>query len=85
MGNSKRWKRLIGWLDCNPDATAADILKAIEDIEKGLLYVKPCPFCGGDSRVSLCKEMVQCDNCNTTTDVYDTKKEAVEAWNRRVK
>lgn len=53
--------------------------------------LKPCP-CGGKTRcVSIPlthdKYMVMCFNegCGNSLDKwYDTKKEAVEAWNRRV-
>lgn len=52
--------------------------------------LKKCPFCGGEAilyksfdYVNKCR--VECTNCNICTQNYDTKGEAIEAWNRRVK
>lgn len=56
--------------------------------------LKPCPFCGGPGRVSnrrngdlmqarwcvFCKGPVE---CGAEMGFYDTKAEAVSAWNRR--
>ncbi|WP_422047345.1 Lar family restriction alleviation protein [Rosenbergiella nectarea] len=51
--------------------------------------LSPCPFCGGDAELSIdglgvfagCKSK----DCwiNPITDTYDTKREAIRAWNRR--
>lgn len=53
--------------------------------------LKPCPFCGGEARirdftmVDLEPEIdVFCINCGAQTFVYETKDDAIEAWNRRV-
>lgn len=52
--------------------------------------LKPCPFCGHDSGMVYsdsygyavkCTES-KCDVCVLTRH-FDTKKEAIEAWNRR--
>ena len=50
-----------------------------------------CPFCGGEAKVYSRKidwliddYKVECSKCHCTTDIYDTKREAVEAWNKRV-
>ena len=55
--------------------------------------LKPCPFCGGEAFVSEClyscepgritTKVVECNGCHTTTFEYDTKEEAIEAWNNR--
>ena len=53
--------------------------------------LKPCPFCGGEAAV-LTKYMMfgnwyqpYCINykCNTKGENFATKKEAIEAWNKR--
>lgn len=54
--------------------------------------LKPCPFCGGESDCNNDGFMkarnfmwaVECLTCGVTTDFFDTKSEAVDAWNRRV-
>lgn len=57
--------------------------------------LKPCPFCGGEAVVECHDEdygddwIVSCINldgeCEITphTKFYETKQEAIEAWNRR--
>ena len=49
--------------------------------------VKPCPFCGGKSRVHqyLGKWYARCNKCKSYSAPYDTEEEARGAWNRRVK
>lgn len=47
-----------------------------------------CPFCGGEAKATRLgdKEFsVRCDGCFVETDAYDTKDDAIAAWNRRVK
>lgn len=52
--------------------------------------LKPCPFCGG--RAYLSERMnggyyVECESiggCLAESGKYDTKGQAIEAWNRRV-
>lgn len=55
--------------------------------------LKPCPFCGSDGVVSQKKDLetwiVECSNkrCPASYMIgwdYETEKEAIEAWNRRV-
>ncbi len=53
--------------------------------------LKPCPFCGREDGVYMCKEgnqwQVICDygwgGCGASSGFYDTPKETAEAWNRR--
>ena len=47
--------------------------------------LKPCPFCGGKANAFICGRIfvVECESCGTSSDGFDSKKEAVEAWNRR--
>lgn len=58
----------------------------------------PCPFCGGEARFHDCIELendtlkgiyggkvgVHCGVCGVATQPYESKKDAVETWNRRV-
>lgn len=49
--------------------------------------LKPCPFC--DSKhidiTSYGEVMwfIQCDNCYATFPEFETKEQAIDAWNRR--
>ena len=50
----------------------------------------PCPFCGGEAHVIDCIDpypcmYVQCSKCGVRTKRYNSRSEAVAAWNRRVK
>ena len=49
--------------------------------------LKPCPFCGSKhidiTNFGEVMWFIQCDDCNATFPECDTKKEAIEAWNRR--
>ena len=49
--------------------------------------LKPCPFCGSKNidlvDYSAVIVFVQCDDCCATFPQFDTKEEAIEAWNRR--
>lgn len=51
------------------------------------MKLKPCPFCGGEAKLTvfLGKLCVACTNClgAIVPSVGMTKKEAIEAWNRR--
>ena len=46
--------------------------------------LKPCPFCGGEARVTGYKSFwIVCKECLSESTVFDTKNEAIKAWNRR--
>lgn len=55
--------------------------------------LKRCPFCGGEAHFLHDDGgdsgdetySVECDNCSCDIGWYNTRKEAVEAWNRRVR
>ena len=50
------------------------------------MKLKPCPFCGSnDVKVVSGMNFVACYECESDSGVYDSKEEAVKAWNRRVK
>lgn len=63
-----------------------------DNYEEGL---KKCPFCGSDASLYSHDRgdnpgedySVGCNNykCGIETALYETRKEAIEAWNRRVK
>ena len=57
---------------------------------RGMTELKKCPFCGSKARLNVCNEkyFVECSHekwCETLpkTWLYNTKGEAIEAWNRR--
>ena len=48
--------------------------------------IKSCPFCNG--RASLIYEkhegyIINCDNCDACSSVYEDKDECIDAWNKR--
>ena len=44
-----------------------------------------CPVCGGEAEIVGYKIFwVTCKECTAETKDFDTKEEAIEAWNRRV-
>lgn len=51
--------------------------------------LKPCPFCGGtdiscaDAGRKTDVWFIQCEDCFATFPHFDSKAEAIEAWNRR--
>lgn len=49
--------------------------------------LKPCPFCGGNnlSVEGVTFYWVECVDCNASIAGYETKEQAIEAWNRRAK
>lgn len=47
--------------------------------------LKKCPFCGGEAEIVGYKfSWIVCKECSAETGVFDTKIEAIKAWNRRV-
>ncbi len=50
--------------------------------------IKSCPFCGSGEVVATEERgynshIVMCNECLCRTDTYDSKEDAIEAWNRR--
>ncbi|MBR1602554.1 MAG: Lar family restriction alleviation protein [Synergistaceae bacterium] len=52
------------------------------------IKLKPCPFCGGESKVigsdKYSDYCATCSKCWTTSNYFDSREKAAEAWNRRV-
>ena len=54
------------------------------------MELKACPFCGGKAEIYEAEFegktffTVGCENCNITTQGYETEEDAATAWNRRV-
>ena len=49
--------------------------------------LKPCPFCGGEAEMFpyyFNEWHIGCGKCSCDMGVFDTKEEAIEAWNKRV-
>lgn len=53
--------------------------------------LKPCPFCGGEAGIykrvldwATWDYKIACSKCRCETDIYGTKQEVIEAWNKRV-
>ena len=50
--------------------------------------LKPCPFCGGEAKLRRYGDSaycyIECSQCEIGAYFYDTKAEAIAAWNRRV-
>ena len=51
--------------------------------------LKPCPFCGGEAEFLedefFCHYSVACTECGAGTDAYGVERDAIEAWNGRIK
>ena len=63
--------------------------QSINDILEGAPSERKMCGCGGWPDVispnnSIALYLVQCDRCHMETDCYDTKQEAIDAWNKAV-
>ena len=56
--------------------------------------LKSCPFCGGNGRIYTesyshrkndIDYFIECRQCASCTDIFETEEDAIEAWNRRAK
>lgn len=49
----------------------------------------PCPHCGGEAKISLIlgNYIIACTECPSCMlgSLYQTKEQAIAAWNRRIK
>ncbi|MBO5831584.1 MAG: Lar family restriction alleviation protein [Alistipes sp.] len=60
-----------------------------------MIELKPCPFCGGEARITADPEAVRdsqrrlwaftvvCDRCCASSGLTFKPERAIEAWNRR--
>lgn len=48
--------------------------------------LKPCPFCGYKNNVVWGNKSfwVTCEGCGIETQIFETKEDAEQMWNRRV-
>jgi Lar family restriction alleviation protein len=49
--------------------------------------LRKCPFCGGEAETYsyyFNEWYIGCRECSCDLGVFDTKEEAIEAWNKRV-
>lgn len=45
----------------------------------------PCPFCKGEAELKgRVRYWIECEKCFTTSDLYKTIDQAIDAWNTRV-
>lgn len=59
---------------------------------KEYLRLRECPFCGGEAILGTWRDeyrrlnpsAVHCSVCHVETRIYERKKEAIKAWNKRV-
>lgn len=59
-----------------------------------MVELKQCPFCGASAFLTeynyefdshcVVMHVVECNGCHATTFEYDSKKMAIDAWNKRV-
>ena len=52
------------------------------------IKLKPCPFCGSLSPKIIGSDkysdyIARCYDCGASSDYFDSKEKAAEAWNRR--
>lgn len=48
--------------------------------------LKPCPFCGHENNIvwGYKNFWVTCEGCGIETQLFETKEDAEQMWNRRV-
>lgn len=63
-------------------------IKEVKNMQsKDYPNLRNCPFCGSEN-IDITDHyqtvvFVQCDDCGATFPHFDSKQEAIEAWNRR--
>ena len=81
-------KALADWNRLNPKTKIPSKQPPEIPVEKSeeLPKLKPCPFCGCneiDVEESCGDTYIQCSGCGITSNLYKSKRNAVEFWNRR--
>lgn len=69
---------------CNMDIAIISWNKRANELKKPEL--KPCPFCGNESRILSVtgrNHYVICNYCESRTSEYRTPEDAIDAWNSR--
>lgn len=57
--------------------------------QEHIIPLKKCPFCGGKGKVDLYDTdgdiwEAGCDECGCNLGIFNTKEQAVKAWNKRI-
>lgn len=49
------------------------------------IKLKPCPFCGGEAELigEYSNIFVFCSECRCSTEILNTERKAIQAWNTR--
>ena len=73
---------IIAWM---PLPKPFVLFKKGVNMDNSSTKLKSCPFCGGNAVIFKYLWQVRCEECMVKTSVFETREEAIEAWNRRVK
>lgn len=79
-------KVLLEWNALNPESEVKPFTETPKEVTDALPKLKPCPFCGCkeiDVEESCGDTYIQCSGCGITSNLYKSKRNAVEFWNRR--
>lgn len=79
-------KVLLEWNALNPESEVKPFTETPKEVTDTLPRLKPCPFCGCkeiDVEESCGDTYIQCSGCGITSNLYKSKRNAVEFWNRR--
>ena len=59
----------------------------LHELVRPMFFIDSCPHCGGEAIAALTGDLwyVHCPACGCGTAAMETKEDAVNAWNRRIK